>query len=179
VQVSRRGFLAGLIALPAVALAAKLSLPSIGMAEEVREELIKDLNKTTVAMPGVTQVWASVSGMSTYWASEIRAKLVDDSRLTKLISSQLDSMTRELARRIDQDLMDAMVPKDKQFVTGIPEATFNKYGQLQLKAGLAKQETIWGDEFRVEYIRPTELILPGLDKRGAAEYGGLIVPAGN
>jgi hypothetical protein len=148
------------------------------MAEEVREELVKDMNRSTVSMLMPAQpVWASVSGMASFWSAEIISKYRADIRLTDKIQKQIPGMARELARRIDQDLMDAMIPKDKQFVTGIPEATFNKYGQLELKAGLAKQDTIWGPEFRVEYIRPTELIIPGLDKRGQAEYAGLILPS--
>lgn len=150
------------------------------MAEEVRSELIKDLNKTTVAMPGETvPVWASVSGMASFWTDQIIKVHADELAYNRVHREMVHKMAQEMARRIDKDLMDAMVPKEKQFVTGIPDARINKFGQLEIRAGLAKQETIWGDEYRVEYIRPTELIIPGLDKRGQAEYAGLIVPEGN
>lgn len=171
-QVSRRGFLAGLIALPATALAAKLALPSTSMAEEVRGELIKDLNKTVVAMPGqIEPIWASVSVTADFWASELAkllAKKVDRDVLSALEGNgalkKLPQMTRELARRIDDDLRTAKVPKEKQLIIGMPEVRVtnpeSRFPRIEISAGLSKKDTIWGEEYRVEHIRDTQLIVP-------------------
>jgi hypothetical protein len=198
-QVSRRGFLKSLTALSAVALAAKLSLPSEAMAEEVREELIKDIAKpqrTIFDMRDVTQIeplWASVSATSTYWAEEIvkdMTRKLDAEVMRELTVAayrsvapikQLSNMTRELARRLDDDLRAAKVPAEKQLIVGMPRwEIVDRYGTkaIEIKAGLVEQDTIWGKEFRVEYVRPTDIIIPGgLDKRGQAEFGGLILPS--
>lgn len=197
-QVSRRGFLKSLTALSAVALATKLALPSEAMAEEVREELIKDLHKperTIFDMRDIAQVepvWASVAGTAQYWAEEIARDMARrlDSALMKQLNEatfrgsapmkQLPAMTRKLAQQIDNDLRDAQVPKDKQLIIGMPRwEVVDQWGAkaVEIRAGLSKQETIWGDEYRVEHIRSTELIIPGLDKRGQAEYGGLVLPS--
>lgn len=197
-QVSRRGFLKSLTALSAVALAAKLSLPSEAMAEEVREELIKDIHKperTIFDMRDIAQVepvWASVSATSNYWAEEIAkdmARKLDAEIMRSLTEAgfrgssplkQLPAMTRKLASQIDMDLREQKVPMDKQLIIGMPKwEVIDQWGSkaIQVSAGLLKQETIWGDEYRVEHIRPTELIIPGLDKRGQAEYAGLILPS--
>lgn len=192
-NVSRRGFLAGLIALSTTALAAKLVLPSEAMAEEVREGLIKDLNKKPVSIfdmrdiKQIEPVWASVAGTSQYWRDELVKQIsakVDEMTLKALTEGygapmkQLGSMTRKLAQQIDTDLREAQVPVAKQLIIGMPHwEIVQQFGQpaIQLKAGLRENDTIWGKEHRVEYIRPTELILPGLDKRGLAEYSGLIL----
>lgn len=198
-QTSRRGFLAGLIALPAVALATKLALPSAMMAEEVREELIKDLHKKPVSIfdmrdiKQIEPVWASVSATSEFWAKEIIKQLqerLDRDVLAALYGTserdrhspiaQLPNMARQLARKIDDDLREQQVPVAKQLVVGIPKwDVVQEWGtpQIKISAGLQKHNTIWGDEYRVEHIRPTDLILPGLDKRGQAEFAGLILPS--
>lgn len=193
-QVSRRGFLQSLAALSATALAVKLALPSEAMADEVREELIKDIAKperTIFDMRDIKQiepVWASVAGTSKYWADEIMKDIQRrvDADIIKALTEghsapakQLPTMTRKLAQEIDADLRAAKVPVAQQLIIGMPHwEVVQQWGTpaIQLKAGVAKHGTIWGDEYRVEHIR--ELIVPGfLDKKGMAEFGGLILPS--
>lgn len=200
-QTSRRGFLTGLVGLSAVALATKLALPSTMMAEEVREELIKDLrapqrtifDMRDVSLP-VEPVWASVSATADYWAKSILADMQKRLRVEEFMelnkasvlrhglspAAQLPSMARKLAQQIDADLREQQVSVAKQLVIGMPKWDIvRSFGAptIEIRAGLSKHQTIWGDEYRVEHIRPTDLIIPGLDKRGQAEYGGLILPS--
>lgn len=191
-QTSRRGFLRGLAGLSATALAVKLNLPSTAMAEEVREELLSDLHKDRIMVSVPSKafdpapVWASVAGTADYWAKEIRREYAAQKgrEIPRQTDIQLERMARELARRIDKDLMDAMVPKEKQLLIGLPKWTETRWGGLEISAGLDKRKTLFGEELRVEYIRPTELVAPDgsklsmdmkLDDRGMAEYGGLIL----
>lgn len=195
---SRRAFLRGLVGMSAAALAVKLSLPNVAMAEEVREDLLKDLHAVedkgavTIQVPGrafdPAPIYASVAGTAHYWAEEIRK----DYQHTKGVAmpyrldDQLERMTRELARRIDADIMAAALPREQQLHVGMPQWRETRWGGLEVAGGLQKRKTLFGEEWRVEYIKPTELVAPDgskltmetqLDDRGMAEYGGLIVPA--
>lgn len=195
---SRRAFLRGLVGMSAAALAVKLSLPNVAMADEVREDLLKDLHAVedrgavSIVMPGkafdTAPVYASVAGTAHYWAEEIRKDYlrVKGREIAAPVDAQLERMTRELARRIDGDIIAAMLPVEQQLLVGMPQWKETRWGGLEVAGGLQKRKTLFGEEWRVEYIKPTELVAPDgsklsmdlqLDDKGMSEYGGLIVPA--
>lgn len=154
----------------AVAVAAKFGAPE-HMGEEIKAELAKDLAVDRFLIGAPRQVfepapvWASVSGTASYWADELRKQRHDYiEQAGRAMAEKLDrdilAMCTKLARKIDADLAAEKIPVEKQLIVGMPELSKTRYGAWQLEAGAAKKTTFFGDEIRVEYIRPTEIYLP-------------------
>lgn len=173
--MERRSFLRGLLGMSAAAVAAKLVLPSEAMAMEVQADIAKDLADferrapVSVIVPASgfdnRPVYASVSKLAEYWADDLLSQYQKDlaGQLAQRIDRQMMlAMTTKLARNLDTDLTEAKIieAKDRLFI-GKPLLRKAKYGGVEIAAGVAKKDTIFGTEYAVEYIKPafTGLIL--------------------
>lgn len=169
--MNRRQLLAGLIAAPAVAVAAHFKAPE-WMGEEIREELITDLSRTSIQVPGQVfdnrPVWTSVSGVRKVWVEHVAKELsrrIDRDILDKL-APRIDRTVNAMVRAVDLDLRKAEVSEDMKTIILPPKVnltgevnSFTREPVFELKAGLASDTNILGDiTHKVGYIQESIII---------------------
>ncbi len=160
--MNRRQLLKGLIAAPAVAVAAHFNVPDY-MGEEIQEELKKDLLKTHVAMPKEVfdnrPVWRSVKGVEKVWKEhilgDIQKRYSEDAG--KALASKIDRTIRQMVRVVDLDLQKAELTNDHKVIIQPPQVTVLRADTdnpvLELRAGLEETTGLFGKkEHRVGYI---------------------------
>lgn len=175
--MNRRQLLAGLLAAPAVAVAAHFKAPE-WMGEEIREELIKDLSKTQVQIGAQVfdnrPVWTSVSGVRQVWMAEVGKALAKavDAEVMKYykptIESQIKSAVGTMVQAIDMDLAKARVTGDDKVIIDTPKlrlvesgyvGSIAKMPKFELVAGVEKKRGIFGaPEHRVGYLQESIIV---------------------
>ena len=167
--MNRRGFLKGLLTASAAAIAAEFSAPE-WMGEEIRQELIKDASKVSVAVPNQVfdnrPIWQSVAGVKKVWVDHVRKELGKSlsSQLLGDLNSDIDRTVAQMVRAVDLDLEKARVEKDQKIIIQPPKVQLvqpyrltTKHGSqkpiFELKAGLEERKGLFDKEFRVGYIQ--------------------------
>lgn len=108
--MNRRQLLKGMLAMPAVALAAKMQIPE-AIAEEMQEEMAKDLTKTVIQVPGQVfvpdnKLWQSTAmtrEIYSHYVSEQLAKQFD-AKIHEQLAPKVKSTVRKLTAAIEQDI---------------------------------------------------------------------------
>lgn len=163
--MQRRGFLKALLAMPAVAMAAKLGVDK-SMADEIRVDLERDLarpDRLYFQMPGTEsimlpegKVWASTAGMK-----PVFEKLVAD-EMAKLRDQfthdqgcyWADRMAKKMVEHLDFDLRTAKVPASTMLIVGKPLVRVTPSRKVELVSGIEAKAGIFGTEYEVGYVRP-------------------------
>jgi len=166
-MATRRQFLRGLLGLGAAALATELNIPK-HMAEEVRDELYQDLNKTSVSLIGAETfenrpVWASTSNLAQYWADHAAkaiAKQIDNSIIESIYGADPDSIKKTatlMTREMDARLRRAEVVEGQKIVVDLPHMQNVKitpqYGDrwqgklnFELAMGVREETNMFGEK---------------------------------
>lgn len=169
--MDRRGFLKGLIAAPAVAVAAHFNAPE-WMGQEIKDELIRDLGRTSVAVPGQAfdnrPIWTSVSGVRQVWVDHVAKELAAqmDAAILKELRPDIDRSVNTMVRAVDLDLRKAEVDEGKKVIIQPPRVRIIQggIGQMdrkpifELKAGLEKKKGLFEDEYRVGYLQEAIIV---------------------
>ena len=170
--MNRRQLLKGLLGASGVAVAAHFGAPG-WMGDEIKEELVKDLSRTSVAVPGQVfdnrPVWTSVSGVQQVWKDHVTKELarqMDRSRLSEM-DSKIDRTVNAMVRAVDLDLKKAEVDTDQKVIIEPPRVRLTSASWhggtpvFELKAGLEKKDAfLGGQEYRVGYLAE-KIIVPG------------------
>ena len=162
--MNRRQLLKGMIAMPAVALAAKMNVPEV-VAEEMQEEMARDLTRTVIQVPGKVyegnqELWVSSSRVREvygHYVSDQLKRMVDDAVFEKL-NPKVSLTVRRLVNSIDQDLSVNDLEKEK-VILEMPKVEVKPGGlfkepMLVLKAGAEQKVGLLGSKkLRVGYIQ--------------------------
>lgn len=166
--MDRRGFLKGLLASSGAVVAAQFGAPE-WMGDEIKAELVKDLSRTSVAVPSQVfdprPIWQSVSGVRQVWvdhvAKELARQIDRDILASVAMQDQIDRTVSSMVRAVDLDLEVARVDGDKKVIIDTPkvrltgkENFLTKTPVFELRAGLESQVNILGEEkYRVGYLQ--------------------------
>lgn len=135
--------------MPAVALAAKMNIPE-AIAEEMQEEMARDITKTVIQVPGQVfipdnKLWQSTAmtrDIYAHYVSEQLAKQVD-AKIVEQLSQKVKPTVRKLVDALDQDISVNDLENEK-IILGMPKVEI-KHAQgifskgeptLVLKAGV-------------------------------------------
>lgn len=155
--MNRRQLLKGMLAMPAVALAAKMQIPE-AIAEEMQEEMAKDLTKTVVQVPGQVfipdnKLWQSTAMTRDIYAHYVAEQLAKqyDAKIVEQLSQKVKPTVRKLTSAIEQDISVNNL-EDEKIILGMPKVEI-KYAQgvfskgeptLVLKAGIDQEVGLLG-----------------------------------
>lgn len=155
--MNRRQLLKGMLAMPAVALAAKMQIPE-AIAEEMQEEMARDLTKTVVQVPGQVfvpdnKLWQSTAmtrDIYTHYVSEQMAKTMDEKIVEKL-RHKVKPTVQKLISALEQDISVNNLENEK-IILGMPKVDVKHAGgvfskgepYLVLKAGIDQEVGLLG-----------------------------------
>lgn len=130
----------------------------------VSGDILGDLTheKIQIVMPGETMldrkaVWYSVADVAEVWAKELAPQM---EALGHHNSFRLNAMCRDMAKRIDEDLMTAQVKHEQKVLVEVPNIRKAQHGDtFEIVAGLETKAGLFGERMRVGYIRE-DLVLP-------------------
>jgi len=156
--MDRRDFIRGLLAAPAAVMAAKLGAP-VEMADEIREELQKDLLRESVGFSDATifdnrPVWKSLGAIRSVYAEEMARQL------GRAVDDQIQKAARAMVSEMDTKLARAEVPEDQKVILEMPKLikTFRDHtGNVQgtFASGVEQKTGLFGiNEIRVGWIAP-------------------------
>ena len=166
--MDRRGFIKGLLGASAAAVAAEFGAPA-WMGEEIRGELLQDLTRTQIQVPGQVfdnrPIWTSVSGVKDVWvehAAKELARQIDRDILASL-QPDIERSVKTLVRAVDTDLYKAEIATDQKIIMDLPKVRIIRPEGVkpvfELKAGLEKKEGLFGAcEHRVGYLQEAIII---------------------
>lgn len=161
--MNRRDALKGLLALPATVMAAQLGAPEY-MAEEIRDELLRDTRRTVVGFSDVEiyqpkPVWASIGATAEVWADYV-AETVGLQRH----DARVKSTTYRMAREMDARLRKAKVEEDSPIIVETPRVQniyTDRFGdrQFELASGVEEKTGLFGiKQVRVGFLKPKSIV---------------------
>ena len=172
--MDRRSFIKGLLGATGAAVAAHFGAPEY-MGEEIRQELVKDLSRTQIAMPGEVfdnrPIWTSVSGVRDVWVEHVSRELAAqiDADILKQLQPKIGRTVDTMVRAVDHDLAKAQIEDGNKVIMEMPRVriisdpgAFNRdrLPSFELKAGLEKKESgLFGDKtHRVGYLQEAIIV---------------------
>lgn len=164
--MNRRNFLQGLLGASAATVAAQFGAPE-WMGEEIKEELVKDLSRTSISIPGQVfdnrPVWTSISGVRQVWVDHVAKELARqiDRDILDSVSSDIERTVNTMVRAVDMDVRKAKkdFPEGGKIIIQTPRVRVKSHSYqgskpiFELKAGLEKKKGLFDDEFRVGYLQ--------------------------
>lgn len=171
--MDRRSFIKGLLGATGAAVAAHFGAPEY-MGEEIRQELVKDLSRTQIAMPGEVfdnrPIWTSVSGVRDVWVEHVSRELAAqiDADILKQLQPKIGRTVDTMVRAVDHDLAKAQIEDGNKVIMEMPRVRILRGGigamhqepSFELKAGLEKKESgLFGDKtHRVGYLQEAIIV---------------------
>lgn len=164
--MNRRQLLKGLLASSGAVVAAKFGAPE-WMGDEIKEELLSDLSRTSIAVPGQVfdnrPIWTSIAGVRQVWVDEVSKKLARqiDRDILESLKPTIDRTVNTMVRAVDLDLRKAEVEEGQKIIIQTPKvhltgkiSPYDRRPIFELKAGLEKSTNILAEKvYKVGYIQ--------------------------